>query len=376
MNRSIAHRSGSLLQRPQPWLLLCLLCASMSAELLAEPYIALREGLKCSTCHVNRTGGGMRNGYGALFSQTEIMPLFEEMSEAALDFSPDLGPSVTIGADFIAANETVDASGGADRQNTFAVQSGNVYVNARLLPGRMSLYFDEILAPGGAANREALLLLEGLPGSGYAKIGRMLLPYGIRMWDDDAFVRRVTGFNYDNQDLGVEVGFEPGPLSLAVAVTNGTQGGRDNDAGKQVSSVLTWWHSAVTAGGSFAYNNPPGGDRLVYGPFASINVGPITLTGEADWIAETSAGVSNDQFVAFTSVDVWLRQAINVRLAFDYHDPYDAIEEDERSRVTLGVDAFLTPFLTGSVAYHLRDSIPQDAAGNRNGMVVSLHAHF
>lgn len=357
-------------------LMLSLISISMCADVIAEPYIALREGLKCSTCHVNRTGGGMRNGYGALFTQTELMPLFEEMSEAALDFSPDLGASITVGADFIATNETAAASNGADRQNTFAVQSGNLYVNARLLPGRMSLYFDEIIAPGGAANREALLLFEGLPGSGYAKVGRMLLPFGIRMWDDDAFVRRVTGFNYDNQDLGVEVGFEPGPLSLAVAITNGTQGGRDNDAGKQVSSVLTWWHSALAAGASVAYNNPPGGERLVYGPFASVSLAGVTLTGEADWIADKSGGVSNDQFVAFTSVDVWLRQAINLRVAFDYHDPFDAVEEDERSRVTLGVDAFLTPFLTGSVAYHLRDSIPQDPAGNTNGLVLSLHAHF
>ena len=360
----------------QFWLFLVLAGLAPTTDVVAEPYIALREGLKCGTCHVNHTGGGMRNGYGGLFTQTEITPLFEAMSEAALDFSADLGPSITVGADFIAANETIAASNGSDRQNTFDVTSGNLYINARLLPGRMSLYFDEIIAPGGAANREAFVLLEGLPAAGYTKVGRMLLPYGLRMWDDDAFIRRVTGFNYDSQDLGIEVGFEPGPLSLAVAVSNGTQGGRDNDAGKQVSSVLTWWHSPVVLGASFAYNNPPGADRVVYGPFASANMGPLTWMGEADWIAETASGVSNDQFVAFTSVDMWLHQAINLRAAFDFHDPFDAVEEDERSRVTVSVDAFLTPFLTGSIAYHLRDSVPQDPKGNADGLSLSLHAHF
>ncbi|MDA0334758.1 MAG: hypothetical protein O2782_06315 [bacterium] len=358
------------------WLFVVLACVATATDIVAEPYIALREGLKCGTCHVNHTGGGMRNGYGGMFTQTEISPLFEAMSESALDFSADLGPSITIGADFIAGNETVAASNGSDRQNTFDVTSGNLYINARLLPGRMSLYFDEIVAPGGAASREAFVLLEGLPASGYAKVGRMLLPYGIRMWDDDAFVRRVTGFNYDSQDLGIEVGFEPGPLSLAVAVSNGTQGGRDNDAGKQVSSVLTWWHSPVVLGASFAYNNPPGAERVVYGPFASVRMGPLTWTGEADWVAETASGVSNDQFVAFTSVDMWVHQAINLRAAFDFHDPFDAVEEDERSRVSLSVDAFLTPFLTGSIAYQLRDSVPQDAKGNADGLSLSLHAHF
>ncbi|HCL28281.1 MAG TPA: hypothetical protein DIC52_07580 [Candidatus Latescibacteria bacterium] len=356
--------------------LLSLLCVSIRLEVAAEPYIALREGLKCSSCHVNHTGGGMRNGYGALFTQTEITPLLEEMSEAALDFSADLGPSITIGSDFILSNETTSGSGDTDRQNTFAVESGNLYVNARLLPGRMSLYLDEIVAPGGAASREAFLLLEGLPLSGYAKAGRMLLPYGIRMWDDDAFVRRVTGFNFDNQDLGVEVGIEPGPIAASIAVSNGTQGGRDDDAGKQVSSVLTWWQGPFVLGGSFAYNNPSGGDRLVYGPFASASLGPLTWIGEVDWIAESAGGVDNDQFVAFTSLDLWLRQSINLRAAFDFHDPYDDLSEDERSRVSIGVDAFLTPFLTGSVVYRLRDSIPQDPTGNADGFGLSLHTHF
>jgi hypothetical protein len=360
----------------QVWFLFFLISTTSTVNVTAEPYIALREGLKCSTCHVNRTGGGMRNGYGGFYTQSEIAPLFEAMSDAALDFSPDLGPSISIGADFIVANESNEESGPNARENTFSVDSGNLYINARLIPGRLSLYFDETIAPGGAANREAFILLEGLPASGYSKVGRMLLPYGIRMWDDDAFVRRVTGFNYDNQDLGVEVGFEPGPLSVAVALSNGTQGGRDNNAGKQISGVLAWWQSAVVLGASVAYNDPPGGDRFVYGPFASANTGPLTWTGEVDWIEETTAGASNDQFVAYASVDLWLRQSINLRAAFDYHDPFDAVDEDERSRVSLSMDAFLTPFLTGSVAYHLRDSVPQDPRGNADGVILSLHAHF
>lgn len=342
----------------------------------AEPYIALREGLKCSTCHVNRTGGGMRNGYGALFTQTEITPLFDEMSEAALDFTPDVGPSISLGADFLVANDSRTGVDGGDRQNTFAVDSGNLYLQVRLLPGRLSLYMDEIVAPGGATNRESFVLFEGLPGEGYLKAGRLLLPFGLRMWDDDAYVRRVTGFNYDNQDLGVEVGFEPGPWSLSMALSNGTNGTRDDNAGKQVSAIGSWWSQHGVLGGSLAWDDSPGGERLVVGPFAALSVGPVTLIGEVDRISESTAGGDNDQTVAFASADMWWRQAVNLRLAFDYHDPFDRVDEDERSRVTLGADAFLTPFLTAGAYLHLRDSVPQDSAGGADGLTLSLHAHF
>ena len=268
---------------------------------------------------------------------------------------------------------------GEGARNSFVVDSGNLYIQARLIPGRLSLYIDESVAPGGASNREALVLVEGIGAAGYLKAGRLVRPFGIRLADDEAFVRQVTGFNFDNQDLGVELGLEPGPLSLAVAVTNGSGGTIDENLGKQVAVSGSFWTEAAVLGASAAYNDARGVRRIVVGPFASAHLGAVTLTGEIDLIRDKVRDQGRDdraQVVGFASLDYWYRDAIDFRLSFDYHDPYDDFGEDERSRLSLGLEAFLTPFLSASAFYRFKDSVPQDGPGNADVLVVSLRTFF
>ena len=44
----------------------------VAGSVVAEPYFALREGLKCASCHVSTSGGGMRNTFGAAWGQTTL----------------------------------------------------------------------------------------------------------------------------------------------------------------------------------------------------------------------------------------------------------------------------------------------------------------
>ncbi len=365
----------------------------------AEPHLAFKEGLKCSACHVNQTGGGKRTAFGQLYTQTELSPLLPGASAASEGFSAQLGPSISMGADLVAAHKTSfsveergtpagaqESSFNLTAQNGFDVYSGQLYFEAVLAPDILTLYLDEIVTPGGAQSREAFVLWQQLPFDGYLKAGRMLLPFGIRVWDDEAFIRQVTGFNFDNQDLGVELGIEPANTSLNVSISNGTQGARDNNQAKAISALGSVFLGRVVVGGSVAINKSQGIRRLALGPFASAHLGPLTAMAEVDWLRDQGSA-EQEQLVTYTSVDCWVRKGLNFRLRYDFHDPYfrykapgatkaEKLAQDERYRLTVGMDALLSPNLSTSAHYHVQKSVPQDLRGNTDSFVLAVHAFF
>ena len=66
---------------------------------------------------------------------------------------------------------------------------------------------------------------------------------------------------------------------------------------------------------------------MLFGSFASLRLGQLTLTGEIDRLSE-SGKWNQDQLIAYGSINYWMRQSINIRVAFDFLDPYDEISDD------------------------------------------------
>lgn len=357
-----------------------------ASAVVAEPYLAVRTGYKCSQCHINMSGGGKRTEFGAIYTQT-FLPWQQARSKSQKSFfNGAVNDQISFGINLRVVNQTtfgVDRPRRAyKRDNSLEITEGNLYVQMEVIKDFLSVYLDETMTPSGASNRESFALVKNLPFNAYVKVGRILLPYGLRLLDDDSFIRQKTGFNYDNQDLGAEIGLEPGPFSLTVAGSNGTQGGAEVNLDKQFSAVGSVVFRHLRVGGSFSRNRVPDILTYTYGGFAGVNFGRFTLLGEADIIEERvkdqeeQRAKFGDQLAAFGELDFLITRGINLKAAYDFHDPRRKLKEDERDRVTVGVEAFVTQFLQLRGFYRFADSVPQKPREREDQLIFEFHVFF
>jgi hypothetical protein len=137
-------------------------------------------------------------------------------------------------------------------------------------------------------------------------------------------------------------------------------------------------------GASAAHNSSSNSKTNILGAYAGVNVGPVTVLGETDFVFdsfESEETRDRDQFIAYLEGDIWVRKGVNVKISHGYHQPTAAIRakptdtpEDERTRTRAGVEVFPLSFLQVS-AYFTR----LDNAGDGNDLdrlSVEAHLHF
>lgn len=333
-----------------------------------EPYLALRTGLKCSSCHVNRSGGGGRSAYGNVYDQTQLPRRTGTVRSRALN-------------DFLSVGWDLRTVGSATTSHSVprtAVEmtEANAYLEARLIERVLDLYVDETLGPNQAGAREMFALVDALPLNGYLKAGKFMLPYGLRLQDDAEFIRTQTGFTYKTPDQGVELGFEPGALSFFVALSNGTAGAAEGNDGKQYTSTLAVVRRHFRLGGSASRNEGAGlARRDVYGGFGGVGIGPVSVLGEVDQIAERlPTGATLNQLTGFVEGDYLAVRGVNLKASYGYFDQNQDVPEDQRVRLRFGLELFPVAFLRAAAFYTADLWIPQAATPDR--VSLELHLHF
>lgn len=348
-----------------------LLLLFFCAELQAEPYLAMRTGHKCMSCHVNPAGGGKRTAFGQIYGQT-VMPT-KPSTKPLLDA---ISSYLDLGAD-LRGRLTVDSVRHDEDRLAFSTDRASVYLEASVVPDRVTLYLDQRFAPG-SSNREAWLLYRHGDKQSFVQAGSFFLPYGLRIEDDAAFIRERTGMNFNNADNGVMLGHDKGGWSGRLSLTNGTNGGSESNRDKQLTARIAHIKPRWRAGVSASANPGSGGySRYMANIFGGLRFLDVEWLAEMDVVTDEAPDEDDTtQLMTYLGATKELARGHNLMGSFEWLDPDNSVDEDYQTRTSLIWEYTPLPLFQIRTGAIYRKGIPQSSEQNIRSLFTQFHVWF
>lgn len=315
----------------------------------SEPYLAAWKGVNCNACHVNQTGGYLRNDFGKNYGNTLQTFDWQGISEAAQKIQHETPSWIATGLDIHQNYSVIFYPSSNFNQNSFeqsfylqapptAHSDFSIQFKANeLVSGVFTYRIDE----GGVG--EFYGLVSGMPEGTYVKFGRILVPYGLELADDNSLVRWTlnSAFSFDTGSIqnGIECGTYPDPFFINAALFNGQPFSGSVTApgfNEKVFSAKGGMHfSEITLGGSvYGANLDLQNQQMRYGAYGWGRVGPAVILAEYDrgydGIGTTAPGpvTSQTNYQAYhVSAEVDLGNDVYLRLTNEWLD--DSLEQDQ-----------------------------------------------
>ncbi len=346
-----------------------LLAAATAAH--AEPYLAVQQGYKCESCHVNPTGGGLRSDFGIVFA--ENVQAAAPLPDGVPTWTGKFGDFLRLGADLRASWNRTEVPQ-APMQQAASLDQLRTYADLAVIPGRLDVSIDEELAPGNAHTLEAYARL-AFPASGWSiKAGQFYLPFGWRLQDNTAFVREVSGISMTTPDTGIEVGFERPQWSAQLDLTNGAAN-VGTGSGHQVTAQVVRLFDGWRLGAAGSATHSAAGDRSVEGLFAGVRTGPVAWLGELDRVSDAGYPEGTRTMIAALGEADWaVARGHNVKLTAEYYDPDRAVHQNQNVRYSAVYELTPLPFVQVRVGFRRYRGIPQNDLDNRRLAFLEVHA--
>jgi hypothetical protein len=339
---------------------LALLVITFSAgSALALPRFSARTGARCQSCHVNPSGGMMRQSFGVRYGREELpVPTWSQDFEME-DFSNLIGNVLGVGADMRSLFYTEGSN------NAFFQMQGDLYLNLRLAK-KVSLFMNKGLYSGF----EIFGLLDILPSKGYIKVGKFLPNYGTRLDDHTTFIRTYTGFSPElgrPELTGAEAAVSPGPVTITGGVYNSVDqlaspgastkaylgrieglfsladhitlglGANYFGNGTLSSTVLSRIAGDVGLPGT---TTGAGGKNTLMGGFGSFSFHDLTVFGEVDYMKTTFSSTTIKGLITYVEADYPVVTGVDLKLAYDFYDPDKDVKNGAISRYSAGFEFF------------------------------------
>ncbi len=363
------------------------------SQAFSLPRFAVLTGAKCQSCHINPSGGEMRQAFGVQYGR-EQLPVPEWSKEYSIDdFSNLLGNVLGVGADFRTLYFSQKATSATT--DAFFQMQGDLYLNFRVAR-KVNLFFNKGLYSGF----EVFALLGVLPANGSVKVGKFVPAYGTKLDDHTTFIRTYTGFSPElarPELTGVELNVSPGPITVTGGVFNSTDGfgaaevntkaylgrvegmfGADGPVHFGLGGNV-WYNATVPQSVLQLINQvatvPTSGTpkSTLYGGFGSFSVGRLAVFGEADWMQLRSDLPTTKSFVCYLEGDYPIVTGLDLKLAYDFYDPDVNLQTGSITRYTAGFEFFPFPGVEVRPLYRVLHSAN---ANLQNEFDMLLHLYF
>lgn len=334
----------------------------------------------CGACHVNPDGGMLRTAAGQYFGVKEL-PLFPGVNarlEQGLSLIKD-NPLLTLGGDFRLLD--IFHTGQQDKKSPyFFPMQADVYLGSRVAE-HLSLLTQVGLERGGnTAVREVFGMIDNLPYNGHVKFGKFLPPFGHRLEDHTAFIRKelfVDQSNPVSYASGVEVGANPVLVYARAAYLSEdvTPALSSDETSTAFSGVAGWQGLWLQLGGSYlrvADNHAWGfatglapetrGDRTAYGVYGAVDLWRLTWLFEYDLVQNepSGGGADTEELISFNEVNFLVADGTIVKARYETLDPDRDLDDDEWTRSLVGVQFHPWAFTDLDVQYRWNETPDED----------------
>ncbi len=233
--------------------------------------------------------------------------------------------------------------------------------------GRASGYSDTIDDSHSPYFRELFAMTNEWPYQAYAKAGRFVPSYGLRLDDHTNRIRRefeLDGSLPESRVLGVELGavasypfVQASYFKMKSKYETPDQWDIfDVDNGWGTALNLGWREFGWSAGASALVRRRPldeGGDTESFALYGSFNPWsywqriPLTLQGEIDiGTFQRSSGNDADQLVWYGELGWLIWNGVNMIVAYDWTDPDRDVVDDHSGRIQFGGQVIVYPGVT------------------------------
>ncbi len=322
----------------------------VAVESFAVPRFALRMQDRCIDCHMNPTGGALRNLNGFHFGKNILSMISPREKDFKL--SPQIAENIYFGLDYRTQYLYSQELGKTD----FQEMSGSFFLGVELsekILAQMKYDFVNLIFEGFAVARI-------LPNDSYIKVGSFQPNFGIRIDDHTAYTRGgdfailnsdgKRGLFYDPfyRETGLEFGLNFSRISnLTFSVgrpsTNFRIFGSDPTYTARFEITPRIKRVGFMFGASAAKATIPQ-ETKIFGGFAGIGYKSFTLMGEYDIAEDYIADGTKSNFL-LVKANYQIMVGLEAELRYDMIDPNTDADDDETARIIAGLEFFPYSFI-------------------------------